>query len=150
MPLVPAKTFSANSTAGLRPQPGDGVVYIGTNQGEVKALEDGGSSDARVKWTFCVKPSGDGSKCDEDLHGVYDSPAVGEKLVYVAGTDGYLYAIEKDSGTIGQSGWRRAVGRGQEPYPVVGGPTLVADRNLVLWVPRTGDCTPSIPDPGTQ
>ncbi len=110
----------------------DGVVYIGTNQGEVKALEDGGSSDARVKWTFCVKPSGDGSKCDEDLHGVYDSPAVGEKLVYVAGTDGYLYAIEKDSGTIDQSGWRRAVGRGQEPDPVVGGPTLVADRNLVL------------------
>ena len=110
----------------------DGVVYVGTKQGEVKAIDDGGFNDARVKWTFCVKKSSNENKCDDDLEGVYDAPVVGEELVYVAGVDGYLYAIEKDTGILGQSGWSRAVGSSQKPESLIGGPALDEKRNLVL------------------
>ena len=109
----------------------DGVVYIGTKQGEVKAIEDGFNS-ARVKWTFCVRESANKNKCDDDLDGVYDAPVVGEDLVYVAGVDGYLYAIEKETGTIGESGWSRAVGSNQDPEPLIAAPVLDNDRNQVL------------------
>ena len=125
-------SLKGSSTGWSPASASDGVVYIGTKQGEVKALEDGGSNNARVKWTFCVKRSANGTKCDEDLDGLYDAPTVGEQLVYVAGVDGYLYAIEKDTGTIGQLGWSQAVSNGQKPEPLIGAPVIDAERNLVL------------------
>ncbi len=111
----------------------DEVVYVGTKQGEVKALEDGGFNEIRVKWTYCVKgPSRPGDKCDTGLGGVYDAPVVGAELVYVAGADGYLHAIDKETGTAGGKGWRVAVGDRQEPKPLIAGPALDVERNRVL------------------
>ena len=132
MAACTGKNLQGSSTGWSPATVSDGVVYIGTKQGEVKALEDGGSNNAQVKWTFCVKISQNETKCDDDLDGVYEAPVVGEELVYVAGVDGTLYAIEKETGTIGQSGWSRAVGISQDPEPLIGGPVLDQARNLVL------------------
>ncbi len=113
----------------------DGVVYIGTKQGEIKALEDGGFESLKVKWTYCVRgPSQAGDKCDTGLGGVYGAPAFGPQLVYVAGVDGTLYAIEKETGKIGEVGWSLAVKvkGADDPKPLIAGPVLDIQRNLVL------------------
>ena len=111
----------------------DGVVYVGTKNGQVKALEDAGFEGLRVKWTYCVEwKSAARVDCQRGLGGVYDSPVVGAGLVYISGVDGYLYALDRESGTVQDKGWRRPVGQGPELQPLISGPALDLDRNLVV------------------
>ena len=98
------------------------VVYVGTKQGEVKALLDNGSGGAQIKWTF---PSGGGERID----GVYNTPVVGEDLIYVSAVNGNLYALDKATGVVG---WRRPVGDNQDPEDLVGGPAVDPERNMVV------------------
>ena len=111
----------------------DGVVYVGTRDGEVLALDANRNGnlrgDEQVKWRF--SPEG-----DEQLGGVFGAPAVGEKFVYVAdrgnkdGNGARLYALRKDRGSDStirsdMEEWTKEVGGA-----VVGGPVLTG--GLVL------------------
>ena len=121
----------------------DGVVYVGTRQGEVLALDAQGALEARTDekgrvhldeillWRF----AGAG---DRRLGGVFGKPAVGNEFIYVAdggdrqGKGGMIYALRKDRGVGSETRletdeWVRRVDRG-----IVGGPALAEREGLVL------------------
>jgi outer membrane protein assembly factor BamB len=128
-----AGRLRGENTGWVPAQSSDGVVYVGTKTGQVKALEDAGFEGLRVKWTYCVEwSSAARAECERGLGGVYDSPVVGASLVYVSGVDGYLYALDRESGTVQDKGWRRPVGQGPELQSLISGPALDLDRNLVV------------------
>lgn len=58
------------------------------------------------------------------IGGAYNHPVVTERLVYLAGIDGYLYAFDKGTGSTEQPGWRVPVGKGKKLKPLVAGPVL--------------------------
>lgn len=133
----------------------EGMVYVGTKQGEVKALEDRGPEGVQVKWTY--PPAG-----GEGLQGVFNTPVVGKNLLYVSGVDGYLYAMDKETGLIsGGAGWRRATSAVQDSKgerdlnPQTGGPALdpvlnvvvvgSSDGNLYAFDSESGDPLPWSP-----
>lgn len=100
-----------------------GLVYIGTRQGKIQALEDNGSDPPPVKWTSVVEP-------EADRKPVFHSPpAFSDRLLYVSSYDGYLYAVERATGNLGESGWRRP--QGQATSPLVGGPALDREGKVV-------------------
>lgn len=139
-------TLGAPST-GWSPVVASGeTVYVATRQEQVKALVDQGLGDIRVKWT-----SGAGDR----LTGVYQTPAVGRDLVYIGAANGNLYALDKGTGSIGDGGWRRPVGRGPGLKPLTGGPALdpeqrvvvvgSEDGNLYAFDAKTGEALPWSP-----
>ena len=105
----------------------DGVVYVGTKQGEVKAFIDSGFEGVRESWTF--RPS----QTQADLEGVYNTPLVVGDLVYVSAQDGFLYAIDKETGNLeSDGGWRRPQGQPEELEPLIAGPAYDPINDLVL------------------
>ena len=60
------------------------------------------------------------------IGGAYNHAVVGERLVYLTGIDGYLYAFDKFTGSIDQPGWRVPVGKGKRLKPLVAGPVLAS------------------------
>lgn len=58
------------------------------------------------------------------IGGAYNYPVVTERLVYLTGVDGYLYAFDKATGSIDQPGWRVPVGSSKKLKPLVAGPVL--------------------------
>ena len=110
------------STTGWSPvAASQGVVYVGTIQGEVQALVDNGPEGVREKWTFPGPEDG--------LLGAYHAPAVGDELLYVSAIDGFLYALDKETGA---EVWRQPQGQDQNPRPLVGGPALDESRSVVV------------------
>ena len=103
---------------------GDGVVYVATQQGKLKALVDDGTGVVSVKWIF---PPG-----ENNLGGAFNTPLVGEKLIYVAAVDGTLYAIDKETGTIGQNGWTATLVQDSENQHLVSGPVIDANQRTIL------------------
>ena len=113
----------------------DGMVYVGTIQGQVLALDEEAmemtEEDRKrkgrkiVKWVF---PASE----EDSIEGVYNSPVVGPDLVYVAALNGILYALSKDRGRAEGTGWSRVVSNDSEPAALVGGPVLSSDKNIVL------------------
>ena len=99
----------------------DGMVFVGTIQGKVLALEDSRSS-VSLRWAFPANG-------EDSIGGVYNTPVVGPDLVYVAALDGTLYALDKRSGDLG---WSVVVGETSEPASLVGGPVLSPDNTIVL------------------
>lgn len=69
--------------------------------------------------TGCVQSGG-----IRGIGGAYNHPVVTERLVILAGIDGYLYAFDKATGSIDQPGWRVPVGKGKKLKPLVAGPVL--------------------------
>jgi len=104
----------------------DGVVYIGTKDGEVIALVDDGSGNLQDKWSF---PSNLGQ---EDISGVYNTPVVQGNLVYVHGIDGFLYALDKETGQLTGDGWKRPESFFEEPDPLVAGPTYDPAHDVII------------------
>ena len=119
----------------------DGVVYVGTRQGEILAIDatsrarTRGREQVEIKWRFA--PEGDGA-----LEGVFGMPAIGKDFIYVAdrgdrdGKNGKLYALRKDrdeSGAVLQvlqtnrGEWKKDI-----PGAMVGGPALAETEGLVL------------------
>ena len=110
----------------------DGFVYVGTRQGTVEALADNGFDRYKPLWTF---PANQGEDSDDrdSLFGVYGSPVVGEDLVYVSAINGILYAIDRETGTIGKTGWQQPRGLADEDrLPLVGEPALDPASNVVV------------------
>ena len=121
----PGRSLGA-STAGWSPVAAEGgVVYVGTLEGEVKALDDRGDNGVGVRWTF----SGDS---EDPLEGIFGTPAVGEDLIYVSAFNGVLYALDKDTGDSLGKGWQRPVGLGLDREPLVGGPALNETGTVVV------------------
>lgn len=107
-------------------------MYVGTPGGEVKALDDQGDNGVVLKWTF----SGDS---DDPLQGVFSTPAIGEELVYISAFNGVLYALDKDTGDSFEKGWRRPVGLGLDPEPLIGGPALNETGTVVVVGSQDGN-----------
>lgn len=110
----------------------DGMVYVGTKQGEVKALVDNESGDVRESWVF---PS-PGSSID--LEGVYNTPLVVDDLLYVSAQNGVLYALDKETGSVSDKGWRQPTGEPQDLEPLVGGPAYDPINELVVVTSEDG------------
>ena len=111
----------------------NGVVYVGTKDGRVQALIDNGFEGVRPGWTF---PQSEGT---DDLQGVYATPLVAGELLYVAAESGYLYALEVETGTVSDRGWRRPLGIQVELEPLVAGPAYDAINELVLIPSEDGN-----------
>ena len=76
-------TFSTNGAIYSSPAVGGSVVYIGSADGNLYAVDAGGG---KLRWKF-------------DAHGpVNSSPAVIEGAVYVVSLDGNLYAVDAATG----------------------------------------------------
>ena len=108
----------------------EGLVYVGTKQGEVLVLADNGFGDVSLKFTSA-----------EFIPGVHKNFVIGESLVFASSTadnnddpDGFLFALEKEGLQLGDKGWLIQVG--PEPKPVIAGPALWispgGDRQIVL------------------
>ena len=128
-PLLAACTRNIGSegTGWNPPASKDGVVYVGTKEGQVKAFIDKGFEGVQESWTF---PS---SQSQDNLIGVYNTPLVVGDLVYVSALDGFLYAIDKETGFMGGStGWRRPQGQPVELDPLVAGAAYDPENDLIL------------------
>ena len=124
-----------NESNGWNPPVSDnGVVYVGTKDGEVIALIDNGFEGVanRKKWSFPANVD------QPDIDGVYTTPLVQGDLVYVAGIDGYVYALNKENGSLNDGGWKRPRGLVEELEPLVGGLTYDPVNNIILSTNQEG------------
>ena len=129
LPLLAACTRNIGSegTGWNPPASKDGVVYVGTKEGQVKAYFDNGFEGVQESWTF---PS---AQSQANIIGVYNTPLVVGDLVYISAQDGFLYAIDKVTGNLGGStGWRRPQGQPEELEPLVAGPAYDSVNDLIL------------------
>jgi outer membrane protein assembly factor BamB len=84
-PLVePVWTFDAGSALWAGPTFANGVVYAGTDDGRVVALD---AATGKQRWSFRAEGP------------VRTRPALGDGVVYVQADDGLLYALAADDGT---------------------------------------------------
>ena len=120
----------------------DDTLYIGTREGQVRALyigklddrgemvADEGRELGEIIWEFDLRG-------DEELRAVYGTPAVVRDVVYVAGYDGYLYALsrEPDPDLPRQPTlvWQERVGPGlaEDVDPIVASPVVTDGLVLV-------------------
>ena len=128
LPLLAGCTrnIGGEGTGWNPPTSKDGVVYVATKEGQVIALVDNGFEGVRESWIFPPSQSQPG------LQGVYHSPLVVGDLVYVSAQDGFLYAIDKETGSLAAGGWRRPQGQPEELEPLIAGPAYDPVNDLVL------------------
>lgn len=109
----------------------EGVVYVGTKQGQIKSLSDSGFGDVSLEFTSL-----------DVIEGIHNNMVIGESLVFATSADGFLYALEKEGLQFGAKGWRIPVGRGPELEPLIAGPALWippgSDRQVVLVASEDG------------
>ena len=122
----------------------DGVVYVGTKDGQVQALRDGDSDVPVGLWRF---PHSD-SNSSEDLRGVFGAPLVAEGLLFVAAENGFLYALDPENGSSDDRGWRRPRGQPQGIAPLVAGPAYDPINRLVLAPSEDGRLYAYVADSG--
>lgn len=104
----------------------DGMVYVGTRDGGVLALE-ANKRRAEILWSYTVS--------NEKIKGVFGVPAIGPDHIYVGirgdsdGEQGEVHAIrkEEDDGLI--QGWVKPI---QDSGGIVGGVALAQEEGLVL------------------
>ena len=128
LPLIAAcsRNIGGEADGWNPPVTSGGVVYVGTKDGEVKAIIDDSSGNLQTSWTF---PS---LSNETNLKGTYNTPLVVGDLVYVTGIDGYIYALNTETGSISDGGWRRPQGQFEEPEPLVAGPAYDPINDLIL------------------
>ena len=115
------------------PVSANGVVYVGTKDGQVQALVDSGYEGVRASWTF---PQAEGA---EDLQGVYSTPLVVGGLLYVAAESGFVYALDLENGSVSDRGWRRPLGGSNGLEPLVAGPAYDPINELILIASEDGN-----------
>ena len=120
----------------------NGVVYVGTKDGRVQALVDNGFEGVRPNWSF---PQSEGT---ENLKGVYSPPVVVGQLLYIAGESGFIYALDVDSGSPSDRGWRRPQGQQQDIEPLVAGPAYDPINELLLVPSEDGRLYGYVADTG--
>ena len=76
---------------------------------------------------------GQGWSGPQGMKGSFGSPVIGPELVYVSGVDGYLYALDKNTGQLDDIGWKRPRASSADLPPLVSGPALdVAEQTVVV------------------
>jgi len=120
--------FSQTSN-GWSPAAGaDGTIYVVTKQGSIRAIAD---ENREELWEF--RPNGNKHEEDRGFHGAYGSPVISDELVYVGAIDGVLYALDRETGTIGDTGWKYPLGLVEDERPyLVGEPALDLESNVVV------------------
>ena len=113
---------------------GDGVVYVGTKEGRIQALTDRGDGDFPEKWRY---PASEDS--EDSLLGVYGTPLLASGLLYVTAENGYLYALDPETGSVSEGGWRRPLGQANNLEPFVAGPAYEPINRLVLVASEDGN-----------
>ena len=128
LPLLAACTRGlGDESSGWNPPISEnGVVYVGTKEGQVKAYVDSGFDGVRESWTF------PGGQTQEDLGGVFNTPLIVGDLIYVSAQSGFLYAIDKATGTLGAGGWKRPQGQPIDLDPLIAGPAYDSANDLIL------------------
>ncbi len=106
----------------------NGVVYVGTKDGWVQALQDGDSDVPVGIWRF---PRSE-SDSSQNLKGVFSSPVVAGGLLFIAADSGFLYALDPVNGSSDDRGWRRPRGQPQGLAPLVAGPAYDPINGVVL------------------
>ena len=109
-----------------------GRVYVGTKQGRVQALADNGFDGYSVAWSFPPPAS------SIEVGGVYGPPLVVGNLLFTASSDGYLYALDIENGSVTDRGWRRPEGQPDGLRPFVSGPAYDPVNELVLVTSEDG------------
>ena len=112
---------------------GNETVYVGTKDGRVQALSDRGDGDFPEKWRY---PQSDDS--DDSLRGVYGTPLLAAGLLFVTAESGYIYALDPESGSVSERGWRRPLGQSGNPEPLVAGPVYEPVNRMVLVASEDG------------
>lgn len=136
-------TFEAGESVESSAAITGGVVYVGSQKGELVALNLG---DGSVRWRYVAKgPIGESSPC------------VSEGVVYVGDLAGYVNAVGAD----GRAAWTFKTNAEVKSSPVVSGARVIVgsyDQHLyalstrggrLLWKLRTGGpvhCTASVAD----
>jgi outer membrane protein assembly factor BamB len=100
-----------------------GVVYATTLNGQVFALNDRGVDGVSTRWTSTVGG-------EDGFLGSYNPPAVGQYL-YVAGIDGFLYALDARESGVVETVWRNPSVESEDMAPLVGSPGLDEARGIV-------------------
>ena len=124
---------------------GGGVVYVGDKHGQVHALEDGDSDVPRILWSFPPTDSG-----GDNLRGVFSTPLIIGGRLFVAAENGFLYALETDTGDYDDRGWRRPRGQAPNRAPLVAGPAYDRVNNLVLAPSEDGRLYGYLADSGEE
>ena len=140
--LACTRNIGGNSSGWNALASSNGVVYVGTKDGRVQALIDNGFEGVRPGWSF---PQAEGT---DNLRGVYSTPVVVGQLLYVAGENGYLYALDVENGSISDRGWRRPQGQPQNLGPLVAGPAYDPINELLLVPSEDGRVYGYIADTG--
>ena len=122
------------STGWNPPVSENGVVYVATKDGEMIALIDNGFEGVanREIWSFPASIDQTG------IRGAYGTPVINDDLVYVAGIDGHVYALNKGNGSISDGGWKRPRGFVEEQAPLVSGLTYDPVNNIILSATAPG------------
>ena len=93
------------------------------NKVKVKALINDSSGTLRVKWSFPPLGSGTG------IEGSLSPPAISDPLglIFVSTISGELFAIDTETGTVGENGWNRQVSA--DGAALIAGPALGRTEN---------------------
>lgn len=130
LPLIAGCTrdIGSESDGWNAPVSDDGVVYVGTKDGDIIALVDNGFEGVakRELWSFPT------SVDQNDIGGSYSTPLIQGDLVYVAGIDGHVYALNKENGSLNDGGWRRPKGIVEDLDPLVAGLAYDPTNNIIL------------------
>jgi outer membrane protein assembly factor BamB len=135
-------TFQTGSSIFSSPAIVDGVIYIGSLDGSLYALD---SRSGPAKWQF--KTTG----------GIFSSPAIADGVVYIGSEDKNLYAVDAETG---RERWRFLTGAEVSSSPaVVGGVVyfggmdtfvyaVAADTGDEIWKVRVGQAfsSPAVVD----
>jgi outer membrane protein assembly factor BamB len=87
------------------PSVDDDNVYVGMDDGVLRALN---RRTGELVWSVATHSFYTEQERDGDTHfGIHGTPAVDDRYVYIGDYDGYLYAIDKQDGTLV---WERKLG----------------------------------------
>jgi serine/threonine-protein kinase len=137
--IVPKWAFPTGDVVDSSPTVANGVVYVGSNDGKVYAID---ANTGQQKWAFATHNI------------VYSSPMVVNGVVYVGSNDGKVYALDASTG---QQKWAFATNGNVDSSPtVVNGVVYVGshDNNVYAidantgqfkWAFHTGDAVWSSP-----
>jgi outer membrane protein assembly factor BamB len=85
--------FQTGDTVWSSPAVANGVVYVGSFDGNLYALD---AATGQERWRLRIVEDatpGEDSRDSESREWIFPSPAVVDGVVYIGSGDGYLYAI---------------------------------------------------------
>ena len=106
----------------------DGALFLGSMDGKLVAVNESSQSRLWPDVLFKASEQSGGFGCAQATEAVaiYGTPAVAGELVYIAGYNGKLYAINAQTGAL-----RWVYPREGEIEPIVGGPVVALNKVFI-------------------